>query len=115
MNKPIDLYYWPTPNGQKISIFLEEAGVSYTVHPVDIGNGDQFTPEFLQISPNNKMPAIVDPDGPGGRPIAVFESGAILVYLAEKTGMFLPQEKRGRYAVLQWLFFQMGGDRKSVV
>ena len=109
MNKPIDLYYWPTPNGQKISIFLEEAGVLYTVHPIDIGNGDQFTPEFLQISPNNKMPAIVDPDGPGGRPIAVFESGAILVYLAEKTGMFLPQEKRGRYAVLQWLFFQMGG------
>ena len=109
MNKPIELYYWPTPNGQKISIFLEEAALAYAVHPVDIGNGDQFKPEFLKISPNNKMPAIVDPEGPGGEPIAVFESGAILMYLAEKSRKFLPADVRSRYAVLQWLFFQVGG------
>jgi GST-like protein len=109
MNKPIELYYWPTPNGQKISIFLEEATLPYAVHPVDIGNGDQFKPEFLKISPNNKMPAIVDPEGPGGEPIAIFESGAILIYLAEKSRKFLPADVRSRYVVLQWLFFQVGG------
>jgi GST-like protein len=105
----IELYYWPTPNGQKITIFLEEAEVPYNVHPVDIGAGDQFKPEFLQISPNNKMPAMVDPDGPGGAPISIFESGAILMYLAEKTGRFLPRDTRGRYEVIQWLMFQVGG------
>ncbi len=108
MSNPIDLYYWPTPNGQKISIFLEESGQPYTVHPVEIGNGDQFKPEFLKISPNNKIPAIVDPDGPGGKPISIFESGAILMYLAEKNGRFLPLDTRGKYAMLQWLFFQVG-------
>lgn len=109
MSKPIDLYFWPTPNGKKISIFLEEAEMPYTVHPVDIGAGDQFKPEFLKISPNNKMPAIVDPDGPGGSPLAVFESGAILMYLAEKSGRFLPRDTRERYEVLQWLIFQVAG------
>lgn len=108
MSASIELYYWPTPNGHKITIFLEEAGMPYRVHPVDIGHGDQFKPEFLKISPNNKMPAIVDPEGPGGQPLAVFESGAILMYLAEKSGKFLPRETRGRYQVLQWLFFQVG-------
>lgn len=105
----IDLYTWPTPNGHKIHIMLEETGLEYRVIPVDIGKGDQFNPAFLAISPNNKMPAIVDPDGPGGAPISLFESGAILIYLAEKTGMFLPSEPRARYTVLQWLMFQMGG------
>src|SRR5436190_1168880 len=105
----IDLYYWPTPNGWKITIFFEESGVPYRVVPVNIGKGEQFTPEFLKISPNNRMPAIVDPDGPDGEPISLFESGAILVYLGEKTGQFLPREPRGRYDVLQWLMFQMGG------
>jgi GST-like protein len=104
----IDLYTWPTPNGHKIHIMLEECGLPYNVIPIDIGAGDQFKPEFLKISPNNKMPAMVDPDGPDGRPIAMFESGAILIYLAEKTGKFLPADPRGRYGVLQWLMFQMG-------
>ena len=104
----IDLYTWPTPNGHKIHIMLEECGLPYNVIPIDIGAGDQFKPEFLKISPNNKMPAMVDPDGPDGKPIAMFESGAILIYLAEKTGKFLPADPRGRYGVLQWLMFQMG-------
>jgi len=105
----IDLYTWPTPNGHKIHIMLEETGLAYKVIPVDIGAGDQFKPEFLAISPNNKIPAIVDPDGPDGKPISLFESGAILLYLAAKTGRFLPADVRGRYEVLQWLMFQMGG------
>ena len=104
----IDLYTWPTPNGHKIHIMLEECGLPYNVIPIDIGAGDQFAPEFLKISPNNKMPALVDRDGPDGEPIAMFESGAILIYLAEKTGKFLPRDPRGRYATLQWLMFQMG-------
>lgn len=106
---PIDLYFWPTPNGWKISIMLEECGLPYTVHSVNIGKGDQFKPEFLAISPNNKMPAIVDPDGPGGQPISVFESGAILQYLGRKTGQFYPTEERARVEVDEWLFWQMGG------
>jgi GSH-dependent disulfide-bond oxidoreductase len=106
---PIDLYYWPTPNGWKITIMLEECGLPYTVLPVNIGKGDQFKPEFLSISPNNKMPAIVDHDGPGGEPISVFESGAILQYLGRKTGLFYPQDERQRVEVDQWLFWQMGG------
>jgi GST-like protein len=105
----IDLYTWPTPNGHKIHIMLEETGLDYRVIPVDINKGDQFEPAFLKISPNNKMPAIVDPNGPGGAPFSLFESGAILVYLAEKTGRFLPTEARARHTVLQWLMFQMGG------
>jgi GSH-dependent disulfide-bond oxidoreductase len=105
----IELYSWPTPNSYKISIFLEEAGLPYRVHPIDIGRGDQFNPDFLKISPNNKMPAIVDPDGPGGKPYSVFESGAILMYLAEKTGKFMPKDMAARYRVIQWLMFQMGG------
>ncbi len=104
----IDLYYWPTPNGWKITIFCEEAGVPYRVVPVDISRGEQFAPEFLKISPNNRMPAIVDPEGPGGQPIAFFESGAILIYLAEKHGRFLSKEPRARYDALQWLMWQMG-------
>jgi GST-like protein len=108
MTKPIDLFYWPTPNGWKITIMLEESGLPYEVVPVSIGAGDQFKPEFLAISPNNKIPAIVDPEGPGGEPISLFESGAILIYLAEKTGRFMPTDPRGRYLVLQWLMFQMG-------
>ena len=105
----IDLYTWPTPNGFKISILLEELGLPYTVHPIDIGSGDQFDPEFLAISPNNKIPAIVDQDGPDGGPYPLFESGAILIYLAEKTGRFLPDGGTARYDVMQWLMFQMGG------
>ena len=106
----IDLYYWPTPNGHKITLFLEEAGLDYTIKPVDIGKGDQFKPEFLAISPNNKMPAIVDhAPADGGAPIAMFESGAILLYLANKTGRFLLQDLRGRVLVNEWLFWQMGG------
>ena len=105
----IDLYTWPTPNGHKVHIMLEETALPYTVIPIDIGKGDQFDPEFLKISPNNKMPAIVDQDGPGGTPYAVFESGAILMYLAEKTGQFMPADMRARYDVIQWLMFQMGG------
>jgi GST-like protein len=105
----IDLYSWPTPNGHKIHIMLEECGLSYNVHPINIGKGDQFDPAFLAISPNNKIPALVDSDGPDGKPISLFESGAILVYLAGKTGKFLPRGDRARYEVLQWLMFQMGG------
>jgi GSH-dependent disulfide-bond oxidoreductase len=105
----IDLYTWPTPNGHKISIMLEECGLPYAVHAVDIGNGDQFTPEFLAISPNNKIPALADSDGPDGKPIALFESGAILLYLAGKTGRFLPKSTRAKYEVLQWLMWQVGG------
>ncbi len=104
----IQLYTWGTPNGRKISIMLEECGLAYEVHPVDIGAGEQFDPDFLRISPNNKIPAIVDTDGPDGAPIPLFESGAILIYLAEKTGRFLPAAPRPRYATLQWLMFQMG-------
>ena len=107
--KPIDLYYWPTPNGWKITILLEELGVPYNVHYINIGSGDQFEPDFLAISPNNKMPAIVDPEGPGGEPISVFESGAILLYLARKFGQFLPADERSRVEVEQWLMWQMGG------
>jgi GSH-dependent disulfide-bond oxidoreductase len=107
--KPIDLYYWPTPNGWKISIALEEMGLPYTIIPVNISKGDQFKPEFLSFSPNNKMPAIIDPAGPGGNPITVFESGAILLYLARKTGLFMPKDERGRVNVEQWLMWQMGG------
>ena len=105
----IDLYTWPTPNGHKVHIMLEECGLPYAVHAVDIGAGEQFDPAFLKISPNNKIPAIVDSDGPDGKPMALFESGAILVYLAGKTGKFLPKSTRGRYETLQWLMFQMGG------
>ena len=105
----IDLYTWATPNGHKVHIMLEELGLDYKVHSIDIGAGDQFKPEFLKISPNNKMPAIIDPDGPDGEPISLFESGAILIYLAEKTGKFMPSDPRGRYEVMQWLMFQMGG------
>ena len=104
----IDLYTWPTPNGYKIQIMLEETGLPYKVIPVDIGAGDQFDPAFLKISPNNKMPAIVDPEGPDGAPIGLFESGAILIYLAEKTGKFIPGDARARLVTLQWLMFQMG-------
>ena len=105
----IDLYSWPTPNGHKVHIMLEECALPYRVHPIDIGKGDQFTPDFLAISPNNKIPALVDSEGPDGQPMSVFESGAILLYLAEKTGRFMPADTRGRYEVLQWLMFQMGG------
>jgi len=106
---PIDLYYWPTPNGWKITIMLEECGLPYAVRPVNISAGEQFTPEFLAIAPNNRMPVIVDHDGPGGRPISVFESGAILQYLGRKTGKFYPTNERARVEVEQWLFWQMAG------
>jgi GST-like protein len=106
---PIDVYYWPTPNGWKITIMLEELGVPYNLHFVNISKGDQFKPEFLAISPNNKMPAIVDPEGPDGKPISIFESGAILQYLGRKFGKLYPADERGRVAVDQWLFWQMGG------
>lgn len=105
----IEVYSWATPNGHKVHIMLEECGLPYRVHAIDIGAGDQFDPEFLAISPNNKIPAIVDPDGPDGKPISLFESGAILLYLAGKTGKFMPDSVRGKYAVLEWLMFQMGG------
>ena len=105
----IELYTWPTPNGHKVHIMLEETGLAYNVVPIDISAGDQFEPSFLKISPNNKMPAMTDPEGPGGEPISLFESGAILIYLAEKTGQFLPSEARARYTTLQWLMWQMGG------
>ena len=105
----IDLYTWPTPNGHKIHIMLEETGTPYKVHPVAIGKGEQFAPDFLKISPNNKMPAMVDPNGPDGQPISLFESGAMLIYLAEKTGQFLPTDPTGRYTTLAWLMWQMGG------
>ncbi len=107
--RPIELFYWPTPNGWKISIMLEECRLPYVVRPVNIAVGEQFAPEFLAISPNNRMPAIVDPQGPGGRPISVFESGAILQYLGRKTGKFYPANERGRVEVEQWLMWQMGG------
>jgi GST-like protein len=106
--KPIDLYYWPTPNGYKISIMLEECRLPYRMIPVNISKGDQFKPEFLAISPNNRMPAIVDPNGPGGKPISIFESGAILQYLGRKTGKFYPAAERARMEVDQWLFWQVG-------
>ncbi|MFB3304387.1 glutathione S-transferase N-terminal domain-containing protein [Pseudomonas sp. AMR01] len=106
----IDLYYWTTPNGHKVSLFLEEAGLPYEVHPINIGQGDQFKPDFLKIAPNNRIPAIVDHNPTdGGAPISLFESGAILLYLAEKTGQFIPKDLRGRQEALQWLFWQMGG------
>jgi len=105
----IEVYSWATPNGHKVHIMLEECGLPYRAIPVDIGKGDQFQADFLKISPNNKVPAIVDPDGPDGRPMSLFESGAILLYLAGKTGRFLPDGTRARYEVLQWLMFQMGG------
>jgi GST-like protein len=105
----IDLYYWTTPNGHKITIFLEDTGLPYKIFPINIGKGEQFAKDFLKISPNNRMPAIVDPDGPGGRPISIFESGAILQYLGRKTGKFYPADERARVKVDQWLFWQMGG------
>ena len=106
----IELYYWPTPNGHKITLFLEEAGLDYRIHPVDISAGDQFKPDFLAFSPNNRMPAIIDTaPADGGEAVTVFESGAILLYLAEKTGLFLPTDLRGRKTVTEWLFWQMGG------
>jgi len=104
----IDVYTWPTPNGHKIHIMLEETGLPYTVRPVNIRTGEQFQSDFLKISPNNKIPAIVDREGPDGKPLAVFESGAILIYLAGKTGKLLPRDDRGKYVTLQWLMFQMG-------
>ena len=106
----IELYYWPTPNGHKVTMFLGETGLDYTIHPVDISAGDQFKPEFLAFSPNNRMPAIIDTaPADGGERVTVFESGAILTYLAEKTGLFLPKDLRGRKAVMEWLFWQAGG------
>jgi GST-like protein len=104
----IDVFFWPTPNGWKITITLEELGLPYNVVPINIGKGDQFEPDFLAISPNNKMPAITDPDGPDGEPISIFESGAIMIYLAEKTGKLMPTDARGRYRVMEWMMFQMG-------
>lgn len=106
----IELHYWPTPNGQKVALFLEESGIEYTIKPVNIGKGEQFRPEFLAISPNNRMPAMVDTaPADGGEPLSVFESGAILQYLAEKTGRFMPTDVRGKYAVLEWVYWQVGG------
>ncbi len=108
--KMIDLYYWPTPNGHKITMFLEETGIPYKIHPVNIGTGDQFKAEFLEFSPNNRMPAMIDQaPADGGAPVKIFESGAILIYLAEKTGKFLPADLRRRFDVIQWLMWQMGG------
>jgi len=113
MKKMIDVYSWATPNGHKVHIMMEECGYrlgqDWLAHPIDIGAGDQFKPDFLKISPNNKIPALVDPQGPDGKPISVFESGAILVYLASKTGLFMPRSDRDKFNVLQWLMFQMGG------
>lgn len=109
MAQPIELYFWPTPNGHKISVALEEMELPYVVKPVAIGKGEQFTPSFLAISPNNRMPAIIDPDGPGGKPISIFESGAILQYLGRKSGKFYPKDERARVAVDEWLFWQMAG------
>lgn len=103
----IDFYTWDTPNGHKVRIMLEECGLDYRVHPVNLSSDEQFAPEFLAISPNNKIPAIVDPDGPDGQPISIFESGAILLYLAEKTGRLMPTDERGRWQVMEWLMFQM--------
>ena len=104
----IDLYYWPTPNGWKVTILFEELGIPYNVIPVDINKGEQFEPDFLAIAPNNRMPAVVDPDGADGKPLSLFESGAIMLHYAEKHGRFIPADERGRTEVLQWLFFQMG-------
>lgn len=104
----LDVYNWPTSNGRKIFIMLEESGLPYTVHPISIRNGDQFKPEFLKISPNNKIPAVIDRDGPDGKPISLFESGAILMYLGQKSGKFFPKDVRGQYEVLPWLFMQVG-------
>ena len=109
MNQPIELWYWPTPNGWKVSIALEEMGLAYEMKPINIGAGEQFTSAFQAISPNGRMPAIVDPDGPDGQPLAIFESGAILQYLAIKSGRFYPQDPRGKAEVDQWLFWQVGG------
>ena len=109
MPQPIDLYYWPTPNGWKITIALEEMGLPYNLHLIDIAAGDQFAPDFLKIAPNNRMPAIIDPDGPDGAPISIFESGAILQYLARKTGQFYGTTEREKIAIDQWLMWQMGG------
>jgi len=109
MAQPIELYYWPTPNGHKITIALEEMGLPYEIRPVNIGKGEQFRPEFLAISPNNRMPAIIDPDGPDGQPISVFESGAILQYLGRKSGQFYGEDARNRVEVEEWLFWQVGG------
>jgi len=109
MSKPIELWYWPTPNGWKISIALEEMGLAYDLKPVNIGTGEQFDPAFQALSPNGRMPAIVDPDGPDGQPISIFESGAILQYLGTKSGQFYPEDRRQRVEVDQWLFWQMGG------
>ena len=106
---PIELHTWNTPNGRKISVALEEMGLPYSVHPVNISKNEQFHPDFLKISPNNRIPAIVDPDGPGGKPISLFESGAILIYLADKTGKFLPADPAQKYKTLEWLMWQMGG------
>ncbi|MGH7844046.1 MAG: glutathione S-transferase family protein [Candidatus Binatia bacterium] len=105
----IDLYTWGTPNGKKVSIMLEEVDLPYEVHPINLGKKDQFRPEYLEINPNNKIPTLVDRDGPGGKPFTLFESGAILIYLADKTGKLLSQEPRARYEAIQWLMFQMGG------
>ena len=109
MAQPIEVYYWPTPNGNKVTIALEEMGLPYEIKVVNIGTGEQFKPEFLQISPNNRMPAIVDPEGPDGKPISVFESGAILQYLGRKTGQFYGRDERARVEVEEWLFWQMAG------
>ena len=106
---PIDLYTWKTSNGRKATVMLEECGLPYTLHPIDISTDVQFSPEFVAINPNSKIPAIIDPDGPDGTPYTVFESGAILMYLAEKSGQFLPQDTARRYEVIQWVMFQMGG------
>ena len=107
MAKPIELHYWPTPNGHKITIMLEECGLAYEIKPINIGRGDQFKPEFLAIAPTNRMPAIIAPQGPGGTPISIFESGAIMQYLGRKTGKFYPQQERARVEVEQWLYWQM--------
>lgn len=107
--KPVELHYWPTPNGWKVSVMLEECGLPYEAKPVNIGRGEQFTPEFLKLSPNNRIPAITDPEGPNGKPISIFESGAILQYLGRKTGKFYPADERGRVEVDEWLFWQMAG------
>jgi GST-like protein len=109
MPAPIEVYTWPTPNGHKVHIALEELELPYTVIPVNIGAGDQFGEKFLSITPNHRIPAIIDPEGPGGAPLPLFESGAILIYLAEKTGKLIPKDPVGRYTCLQWLMFQMGG------
>lgn len=105
----IELYTWGTPNGKKVSVMLEEIGLSYNVHPINIGQGDQFKPDYIAINPNSKIPAIIDTDGPGGKPISIFESGAILIYLAEKTGKFLARDPAARIEAIEWLMFQMGG------